>query len=447
MAAPLLPVPAEFKLANGMPVYLVEQHSLPVLTAQVTVLRGSEANPVDRPGLASFTAMMLNEGTEKRTSPQLADDIAQIGATVAANSTADATQVSGGALTKNADKLFDLVADVAIHPAFREEEIERVRKRRLTTLIQENDDPAAIARRVFAHEVYGNKSPYGYLETGTPGSTKETTRQDLVKFYQSGFAPQDSALVVAGDVTEAQLKALAQKHFGGWTGQATAMQPPMVTNTLRRRIVIVDKPNAPQSALRIGHVGLQRNSPDYAPVLVMNDILGGLFSSRINLNLREAHGYTYGAFSTYVFRRGTGPFVIGSMIRTDVTAPAVKEVFHELEKIRAGQVKPEELAMAKESNVRGLTADFETTSQTARTMSNLFVYSLPADYYRTLPTRIEGVTAADVHRMAEKYVSPERMVVVIAGDRAKIEPDLKKLDLGTVEAQDTEGKPIAGGQQ
>ncbi|MGA1998766.1 MAG: pitrilysin family protein [Terriglobales bacterium] len=447
MAAPLLPVPTEFKLANGMPVYLVEQHALPVLTAQVTVLRGSEANPVDRPGLASFTAMMLNEGTEKRTSPQLADDIAQIGATVMANSTADATQVSAGALTKNADKLFDLVADVAMHPAFREEEIERVRKRRLTTLIQENDDPAAIARRVFAHEVYGSKSPYGYLETGTAGSTKETTRQDLVKFYENGFAPQDSALVVAGDVTEAQLKALALKYFGGWTGQATAMQPPMVTNTLSRRIVIVDKPNAPQSALRIGHVGLQRNSPDYAPVLVMNDILGGLFSSRINLNLREAHGYTYGAFSTYQFRRGTGPFIIGSMIRTDVTAPAVKEVFNEVEKIRAGQVTPEELAMAKESNVRGLTADFETTSQTARTMSNLFVYSLPADYYRTLPAKIEGVTAADVHRMAEKYVSPDRMVVVVAGDRAKIEPDLKKLGLGTVQAQDTEGKPIAGGQQ
>jgi zinc protease len=450
MSAPLLPVPTEFKLPNGMPVYLVEQHALPVLTAQLTVLRGSEANPPDKAGLASFAAMMLNEGTEKRTSPQLADDIAQIGATVAANSTADATQVSAGALTKNADKLFDLLADVAIHPAFREEEIERVRKRRLTTLIQQNDQPQAVAQRVLLHEVYGAQSPYGYLETGTPESTKATTREDMVKFYKSGFAPQDSALVVAGDVTEAHLKALAEKYFGGWTGQATVSRAPQVENTLKRRIVIVDKPNSPQSALRIGHVGLQRNSPDYAPALVMNDILGGLFSSRINLNLREAHGYTYGAFSFFQFRRGTGPFVIGSMIRTDVTAPAVKEVFNEVDKIRAGQVTPEELAMAKESNVRGLTADFETTSQTARTMSNLFVYSLPADYYRTLPAKIEGVTAADVHRIAEKYVSPDKMVVVVAGDRAKIEQDLKKLDLGTVEAQDTEGKPIVekvGGEQ
>jgi zinc protease len=212
----------------------------------------------------------------------------------------------------------------------------------------------------------------------------------------------------------------------------------------------VDKPNAPQSALRMGQVGLQRNNPDYPAASVMNDILGGLFSSRINLNLREAHGYTYGAFSTFLFRRGTGPFVVGSMIRTDVTAPAVKEVFNELQKMRQAPVSAEELAMAKEANVRGLTAQFETTSHTASTMSNLFVYGLPLDYYRTLPAKIEAVTAAEVHRMAEKYLSPEKMVVVVAGDRAKIEPELKKLELGTVEARDTEDKPIvekaAGGK-
>ena len=445
--APQLPVPAQFKLPNGIPVYLVEQHALPVMTAQLTVLRGSEANPADKAGLASFTAMMMNEGTEKRTSPQLADDIAQIGATVSAASTADATSITAAALTKNSDKLFDLLSDVAIHPAFREEEIERVRKRRLTTLIQQNDQPQVVAQRVLLREVYGAQSPYGYLETGTPESTQATTREDMVKFYKSGFAPQDSALVVAGDITEAQLKSLAQKYFGGWTGQATASKAPVVENTSSRRIVIVDKPNAPQSALRIGQVGLQRNSPDYPAVLVMNDILGGLFSSRINLNLREAHGYTYGAFSFYQFRRGTGPFVIGSMIRTDVTAPAVKEVFNEVEKIRSGEVTPEELSMAKESNVRGLTADFETTAQTARTTSNLFVYGLPLDYYRTLPAKLEAVTPGDVHRMTEKYVSPDKMVVVVAGDRAKIEPELKKLNLGAVQAQDTEGKKLteAGG--
>jgi zinc protease len=440
MSSPLLPVPKQFTLPNGMQVYLVEQHNLPVLTAELAVLRGSEANPVDRPGLASFTAQMLNEGTEKRTSPQLADDIARIGATLAASSTADATLITGGSLKKNSDRLFDLLSDVAIHPAFREEEIERVRKRRLTALIQQNDQPHTVAQRVLLREVYGEKCPYGYLESGTPKSTQATARTDLVKFYRGGFAPQDSALIVAGDITEAQLKAEARKYFGGWTGQATASKAPVVENTVTRRVVIVDKPHAPQSAVHIGQVGLERRNPDYAAVSVMNDILGGLFSSRINLNLREAHGYTYGAFSYYQFRRGTGPFTIGSMIRTDVTAPAVKEVFHEVEKMRAAEVSPAELAMAKESNVRGLTAQFETTRLTAHTISNLFVYGLPLDYYRTLPGKFESVSAADVLRAADKYLAPDKMVVVVAGDRARIEPELKKLDLGKVEAQDAEGK-------
>ncbi|MBZ5627955.1 MAG: insulinase family protein [Acidobacteriia bacterium] len=447
-----LPVPEEFKLPNGMQVYLVEQHELPVLTAQLTALRGSEANPADRAGLASFTAEMMNEGTEKRTSPQLADDIAQIGASLNAGSSADASTITGSGLTKNADNLFDLLSDMALHPAFREEEIERTRKRRLTTLLQQNDNPGILANRVFAHEVYGDKSPYGFLETGTPESTQATTREDLVKFYKGGFAPANCALVVAGDVTELQLKRLAMTFFGWWTGQGTVSKPPMIGNRLTRRVVIVDKPNAPQSALRIGQVGLQRSHPDFVPVTVMNDILGGMFSSRINMNLREVHGYTYGAFTSFQFRRGTGPFVVGSMVRTDVTAPAVKEVFAELERMRTTEVSPEELSAAKETFERGLTADFETTTRTAGTMSNLFVYGLPPDYYRTLPTKIGAVSAAEVQRMADRYLAPNKMVIVIAGDRAKVEPELKKLELGTVEAQDVEGKPImekkaAGGQQ
>ncbi len=437
-----LPVPKEFTLANGMKVYVIEQHKLPVLTAQVNVLRGREANPPDRAGLAAFTAEMMNEGTETRTAPQLADDIAQIGATLAASSSADASLVSGGALTKNADKLFELMAEVTMHPAFREEEVERVRKRRLTTLLQQTDNPGILASRVFVHELYGEKSPYGYLDTGTPESTKVTTRDDMVKFYKGGFAPNDAALVVAGDVSEAQLKAMATRYFGGWTGQVTPSTAPVVSNTGIRRVVIVDKPNAPQSALRVGQIGLQRSNPDYVPVTIMNDILGGMFSSRINLNLRETHGYTYGAFSSFDWRRGTGPFMVGSMIRTDVTAPAVKEVFHELDRMRTTDVSADELAMAKESTVRGLTAQFETTGKTAGTLSNLFIYSLPLDYYRTLPAKMEAVTAGDVRRMAEKYLTPDKMVVVVAGDSAKIQPELKKLDLGVVEAQDVEGKPI-----
>ena len=434
--------------ANGMQVYLVEQHTLPVMTAQVTVLRGSEANPADKAGLASFTAMMMNEGTEKRTSPQLADDIAQIGATLNAVSSADATSVTGASLTKNADKLFDLLSDVAIHPAFREEEIERVRKRRLTTLIQQNDQPQAVAQRVFLREVYGAKSPYGYLETGTPQSTTGTTRDDIMKFYKGGFAPQDSALVVAGDVTEAQLKSLAQKYFGGWTGQATVSKAPVVENTMTRRIVIVDKPNAPQSALRIGHVGLQRNSPDYAPVLVMNDILGGLFSSRINLNLREQHGYTYGASSRFELRTLAGPFIAGAAVQTAVTDSSLIEFMKELRGILT-PVPPRDLDRARNYLALSFPSDFQTDAQIASQMEDLFIYDLPDDTFNHYIDRILAVSADDVSRVARKYIDPDKMIVVVVGDKAQVEQKMNALNLGpltVMSVDDVLGKAPAGSE-
>ncbi len=438
----VLPVPVEFKLANGLTVLLVEQHNLPVFTANLAVLRGSDSNPVDKPGLASFTASMLTEGTRTRTSLQLADDIAHIGASLNASSSVDASFVSGMALTRNADPLFELLADVVQNPEFREEEIERVRKLRLTSLLQQADDPNILAAKVFYSNVYGGDSPYGYLDTGTRESTEATSRDDMLRFYRGGFGPQNAALIVAGDLTRTQLKQLAEKHFGGWSGQAETSRPPQVTATTTRRVVIVDKPGAPQSVLRVGQVGLSRRNPDYVPVTIMNEILGGLFSSRINLNLREAHGYTYGAYSIFGFRRGPGPFFVTTMVRTDATAPSVTEIFGELNRMLDSPVKPEELSMAIETDVRALTGIFETTQQTASTMANLFVYGLPLDYYRTLPQKIGAVDAAEVQRVAKKYLSPENMVVIAVGDRSSIEAELKKLELGETQVVDTDGKPI-----
>jgi zinc protease len=225
---------------------------------------------------------------------------------------------------------------------------------------------------------------------------------------------------------------MAEKYFGSWTGKAAKPTPPRVETGQTRRIVIVDKPGAPQSALSIGQVGLERNNPDYVPARLMNEILGGLFSSRINLNLREVHGYTYGARSSFSFRRGKGPFVIRSMVRTDVTAPAVKEVFNEIEKMRATPPAADEMKMAKETFERSLIALFETTQQSASSLASLFVYGLPLDYYRTLPPKIQAVDAAAVELAAKKYLSPQSMEVVVVGDKSKIESGLKELNLGPV---------------
>ena len=439
---PELPAPRTFTFSNGLTVYLVEDHQLPVFSGQLVVLRGSEANPVDKPGLASFTAAMLTEGTEGRTSPQIADDIAATGGSVNGGSSADSSFVTASGLISRADRLLEILADVARNPAFREEEIERVRQRRLTMLIQQKDNPNALANRFFAKEIYGEKSPYGYLEIGTEASTKGTTREDMVNFVKAGYGPKNAALVVAGAFTQAQLQALAQKHFGGWTGTATKQPPIAVSAATRRRIVIVDKPGSPQSVLRIGHVGLERNHPDFVAVNVMNDILGGLFSSRINLNLREVHGYTYGAGSGFVFRRAQGPFQIGSMVRTDVTAASVTEIFKEVDRMRGSEPAPDEVTMAKESYIRSLPAIFETTQQTAAAMADLFIYNLPLQYYAHLTKQIEMVDTANVHQVAQKYLSPDKMVVVIAGDRAKIQDELKRLDLGPIEVVDVEGQPV-----
>jgi zinc protease len=438
----LLPVPTSFKLPNGLTVMFVEQHNLPVVSASLVVLSGSERNPADKPGLASFTADMLDEGTNKRSTLQIADDVAQIGATLQTSSTSDQSTVATRVLKKNVDAAFDLMSDVALNPAFTEKEMERVRKSRLTQILQQRDNPNALANRVFFNTVFGDKHPYGFIELGTAESTQAMTRDDMMNFWKAGYVPENSALVVAGDINEREVRSLAEKYFGKWSGKGAQATVPDASSGASRKLIIVDKPGSPQTVLRIGQVGVPRSSSDYVPIEVMNTGLGGLFSSRINMNLREKNGYTYGAFSVFVYRRGAGPFYSGGSVRTDVTAPATREIFNELERIRTSDVTADELKTSKDAFARSLPGFFETTAQTVGSLSQLFVYNLPLDYYRQLPARIDAVTTADIRRVAEKYLTPNSMVIVAVGDRSKIEEEMKKLNLGNVEVRDLEGKPL-----
>jgi zinc protease len=432
-----LPVPQRFVLANGLNVYLVEQHKLPVVSANLVVLSGSETNPIGKPGLAAFAADMLDEGTQRRSALEIANDAAQIGAMLATGSTSDSSTATVRTLKSSVDKAFDLLSDVSLHPAFAQKEIDRVRNDRLTQLVQQRDNPNAIATRVFNDVVYGKQHPYGYIELGTQKSLQTLTRQDLEDFWKGGYVPANAALVIAGDVSPSESRILAEKYFGAWQGKSTASSLPETQPAGERRIVIVDRSAAPQTALRIGAVGVPRASADYVPLQVMNTTLGGLFASRINMNLREKNGYTYGAKSMFSFRRGPGPFVVGTSVRTDVTAPAVKEVFNELTRIRAESVTPEELLLAKDSFARSLPGQFETTPDAAASIGQLFIYSLPLDYYSTLPKQIDAMLATDVQRVAGRYLTPDKMVIVAVGDRSKIEPELKQLGLGPLTVIDT----------
>ena len=434
-----LPIPVTFKLSNGLSVYLIEQHSLPIVSANVIVLSGGERNPANRPGLASFAAEMLDEGTQKRSALQIAMDADRLGTSLYTGSSMDLSYVTFRSLKKNADGAFELMSDVLLNPAFPAEEIERIRHDRLTEILQQKDNPNITAAKVFSNVIYGQNHPYGYTDLGTEESNKALTREDLHRFWNAGYAPGNSALVLAGDITKAEARALAEKHLGKWSGASSGSEPLATPQSSSRKVVLVEKTDSPQSAIRIGHVGVARSSPDYVPIDVMNTELGGLFSSRINLNLREKHGYTYGASSIFAFRRAAGPFIVGTSVHVEYTAASITELFREIERMRSEEITPEELATAKDSISRSLPGLFETTPQAASSIGQLFVYDLPLDYYRTLPEHIDSVTAADVRQMAQKYLKPDEMAVVVVGELKKIQSQIENLKLGPVEIRDENG--------
>ena len=438
-----LPVPKSFKLANGLTVVHNERRGLPIVAMSLVLKAGTGANPLDKPGLAGFTADMLDEGTANRSSTQLADDIAQLGTTLESASTADASQVSVTVLKKNVAAALDILADVTLRPSFPQEEIERRKASRLASLVQIREDPNALVERITAAVVYGDRHPFGYLNVGTEDSVRATTRRDLQDFWQRHFVPANAALVVVGDIGAAELEDLAGKTFGGWqarTGAAIAAAQP---STAATRVVIVDKPDAPQTALRVAKLGPTRLTPDYPQIAVTNAALGGLFTSRLNNNLREDKGYTYGAASAFQMRRATGSFAVRTSVRTDVTGPALGEIFKEIRGMRAKPVDRAELARARDSQVRSLPGDFESGASAVASFRDIFVYGLGLDYFAKLPARLNAVTAAQMQQTARKYLAPESLVVIAVGDRKQIEPQVSKLDLGQVQHRDADAKVIA----
>jgi zinc protease len=387
-----LPIPKTFTMKNGLQVYMLEDHSLPVFTAGVTLRAGSEADIPAKAGLAGFTARLLTEGTSQRSATVLADNAEQIGTTLNSAAGVDSANASLSALSNNTEAGLDLLSDIVQHPAFAAAEIERIRKQRLVTILQEGDQPVASMLRVGFRTLYGDH-PYGFRPIGTTDGIKAVTRDDITGFWQAHYGPKDAALVFAGDINETEAKRLAEKYFAAWSGSAsTAAALPPAPNPPSLKIVIVDKPGAPQTALYAIGFGIPRTAPDYPAVLIMNNVLGGLFASRINMNLREEHGYTYGAGSGFFFNRTGGPFYSGAQVRTDVTAPAAKQLMLELNRIRTEPPTATELKLAKDSLLHSLPGDFETTQASVGGLRDIFTYSLPLDYYAKLPGRFEAVT-------------------------------------------------------
>ena len=435
-----LPVPQDFKLSNGLTVLFNERPGLPVVAASLVLRSGSGANPPDKPGLASFTARMLQQGTATRSALKIADSAADLGASFGSHASMDSSSVGTEVLTRNFPEALELLADVALHPTFPKDEIDRVRKEREAALVQEKDDPFSVATRVMRNALYGARNPYGYPDIGTPDSLKSISREDLVKFWQEHYFPNDAAIIVAGNVKLETLKPLLERAFGAWKPGRPEATAAGAMDKSDARLIIVDRPGAPQTALECYELGAARSTPDYASLEVVNTELGGLFSSRINMNLREAHGYTYGAGSTFAYHRQPGPFLAYSAVRTDVTAPAVTEIFNELRRMRDTQMTPEEMKLSKDSITRSMPGRFERGGDAVGTFAELFIYDLPLDYFSKFPEAVDSVNPELAQTTAQKYIHPEKITVVAVGDRSKIEGEMKKLNLGKVEIRDPDGK-------
>jgi len=439
-----LPTPSRFALDNGLTVIVAEQHGLPIVTTSVVTLAGTSANPVERPGLSAFTAAMLQEGTRTRTAAQLADDAAQAGAALDTRSGRDAAVATLTVLKSNSGSALGLLADVVEDPRFEREDMERVRRLRDGELEQLKSNPWEASRNALLAAVYGPQQPYGYPDLGTRAGNGQITADELRSFWQTHYTPATTALVLAGDVTPEEARALAVKYFGKWRtqGNVNVAMPKSVTFEPGARILLLDRPDAPQSSVRVGLPGVKRATPDYVPLEVMNNVLGGLFSSRLNMNLREEHGYTYFAYSEFRDARAPGYFICAAAIRTDATAPGIKEMLTELHRIHTLPPTADELKLAQGAFAQSLAGLFETSEAASKTVADLFLYDLPAEYYTTLPAQAYAVTAPQVTALADRYLNLAALKIVVAGDRKRVASAIEALDAGKVELIDEDGKPL-----
>ena len=432
---PTMQVPPieHLELSNGLKVLLVEKHEVPLVQVNLLVMAGSVMEPAGRVGLASMTADMLDEGAGPRSALELADAIDFLGADISIDAGRHTAVVSLNTPLSKLDDALHLMADIALRPTFPAEELDRLRKQRLTTLTQWHDEPRDVANVLFDQILYGQDHPYGRPTLGNENSLKAMRVRDLKKFHKSCYRPNNATLIVAGDVTAESILPRLEKAFGKWKKRKVrTLSWPAVEQVTERKIYLVDRPGAPQSEIRLGRIGVSRPTDDYFAIVVMNTILGGSFTSRIMQNLREEHGYTYGARSSFAFRPLPGPFLASSAVQTEVTDKALVEFMKELKGILT-PVPDEELTKARNFLALRFPERFQTVSAIARQLADLTIYGLPDDYFNTYTERILSISVKEVARVAEKYIDPARIAIIVVGDREQVEEGLRALDYGPVE--------------
>jgi zinc protease len=439
----VVPRAVALRLSNGIPLFVLERHDRPLVSVALALDAGAEHDPTTQPGLASLTANMLDEGAGTRSALEIAAEMEQLGAELGTVADRDAGYVLLDVLHKNLDPALAVVADVTLRPHLSEAEFRRVQNDRVTLLVERRDDPGYVARVVYDRVLYGEHHPYGRRVLGTEAAVKGLHVGDLRRFYQQHYTPRHAAFVVVGDVRPREIRDRLERLFGGWTAAAPASAPPRVVLDAPRggwpRVTLVDRPGAEQSEIVAGRPGAPRNGADHAGLLVMNTILGGSFTSRLNTNLREVHGYTYGAHSRFEFRRGPGPFWAGAAVKTDATEDSVRQILVEFDRLGQGTPPPAEVAKARTVVVRSLPEFFQRNASIARLLTDLWVHDLPIQYYRRFAREVGAVTGAQVRRLARTYASARDAAIVIVGDRKSVMPGLRRLGFKAVEVRDPDG--------
>ncbi len=424
------------KLRNGLTVLLVRRPALPLVAMRMVIRAGSFEDPGDKPGVAYMTADMLNEGVRGANAMKLANRAGQIGATLSTNAGEDSSYLSVAVLKRHLRPALRLLADATLRPTFPKAELARRQAANSNVVARVLMYPTYVGSIVFARTLYGEAHPYGRLDMGRPKQIKAIGRDDLVKYYRMYYRPDNAALVVVGDVTWKTLMPRVKRAFGRWKKSGKRKVYRYTAKPSSGRLFAVNRRRSPQSVLRIGEIGPARSHADMVKLLVMNTILGGSFSSRINMNLREKHGFTYGAYSSFSFNRRPSPFGVRTSVKTAATAPAIREILAELRAMAGGKVTAAELDLAKSYLSVSVSGWFVTNGGVAGAVSRLFLHQLPLDFWSKFPARVKAVSANDVAAVAKRHLHPDKMKIVVVGDLdARVPVKLGKPQMTTLGAQ------------
>ena len=436
-----VPVWTTSTLANGAELIVSEKHDLPLVSLTLTFMGGADQfEPADKRGVASLTAAMMSEGTTTRNGEAVSNALQLLGTNVQVSVGAESGSIGFQSTSPKFPQALEILADMLVNSAFPVDALERVRGQRLVGLTQARSQPGTIATRVFPRLLYGDQHPFG--QQVTESSMKAITHADVVAFHKAYFQPGRALVTIVGDVSPAGAKATVDRALAGWArgGAKPPFSYPPVPAARPTTIYLVDKPGAAQSTFAIGNPGPPRNTPDYYALQVMNVILGGTFTSRLNLNIREEKGYSYGVTSSFAYGKGPGPFKAGGDIVSAKSDAALVEFMKELRGIGGGRpITDEELTMAKDALVQRLPATFGSVSGTSSAITSLWTQGLPDDYYHHYTRQIAAITRDDVVRVATKYIDLDHLAIVIVGDRASIEAPLKATGIAPITAMDIEG--------